>query len=356
MNGKNRLLNADLIRVIAMFMVIFLHTILNFTIRADFFVTKLYFLLEPIAAISKTCVLLFFMLSGFLVISKNRTIKENLKKTSLKILLPLGFFTLVNIFYAWTKFSYNGSNGNQFISDQLHRMIRFPSSPLWFLVVLFFLYFLNPFWQLIFSKSKNLKLARFLTASTLIFSLASAIIEHSVGKLDAISTNLTAWTSFVFFYLYGGLVRNKWIKINNQKLNLSLIGLGFTLTVLGDFFSMQQEIINSSFFIWSNYTSSYLSIPVTMMAIGIFNFVLSINLSNFKFPVLAWISNLSFGIYLIHIYVVSMLTDVIGFDFNRMQINVYLYNLLNVLLVFSISMMLTLFLKRIPKVKAIIGG
>ena len=88
---KKRLLNADLIRVIAMLMVIFLHTILNFTIRPDFFPSKLWFVFEPIVAISKTCVLLFFMLSGYLVIAKKRSIQENINKTIKKIVTPLFF-------------------------------------------------------------------------------------------------------------------------------------------------------------------------------------------------------------------------------------------------------------------------
>lgn len=338
-----------------MFMVILLHTILNFTIRPDFFATKLYFLFEPIIAIAKTCVLLFFMLSGYLVVAKQRSIKDNFSKTIQKILLPLSFFSLVNIAYAWTKFTYNETNFQNFVLNQLQGLVTFPSSPLWFLVVLFFLYLLNPVWQLIFKQAQTKNVARFVTFATLIFSLLTTIISFLVNKSGLFFNNFTAWTGFAFFYLYGALVRNKWIKIDNQKLNLLLLLVGIILTMMGDYLSMWQKA-NSIVFVFNDYTDSYLSISVLMTAVALFNILTSLNLSKVKSKALVWLADLSFGIYLIHTYVISFFTDIAGFDFNKLHINVYLYNLLNIILVFSISLLLTIIIKKIPKVKNLIGG
>ncbi|MBU1033962.1 acyltransferase family protein [Patescibacteria group bacterium] len=355
MQKIQRFPNADLIRVLAMIMVIFLHTILNFTIRPDFFATKLYFLLEPIIAISKTCVLLFFMLSGYLVISKNRSLKENTTKTINKIILPLGFFTLLNIAYAFTKFEYSGNNIDIFVIEQLRRMASFPSSPMWFLVVLAFLYLLNPVWQLIFAKTQKPALAQFITSAALIFSLLITIIAFPINKIDLMFNSFTSWTGFVFFYLYGALIKNKWIEINKPKINLLMIVLGISLTIFGDFITMWQKV-NAVPFIWDDYTGNYLSIPVTMTAIGLFNLLIKADLHWLKSKLLVYLAGMSFGIYLIHTYVISLFTDIIGFDFNKLGINVYLYNFLNVLLVFSISIIIVTILKKIPKLKAVVGG
>lgn len=347
-----RLLNADVIRVAAMVMVIFLHTILNFTIRTDFFATKLWFLLEPVVAVSKTCVLLFFMLSGYLVISKNRTIKTNLDKTLRKILLPLGFFTLVNIVYNWSKFASDGT-WSEFVLNELHRMTRFPSSPLWFLVVLAFLYLLNPVWGLIFARNQKPDVARFITFSALLFSLMITLVEFPAQRTGQIFTSFTGWTGFVFFYLYGGLIKNGWIKSSQQRLNLLMIGLGWVLTMAGDFLTMWQRVHGISF-IWNDYTGNYLSIPVTMMAVGIFNWLIHLDLSKFRWPILNWLAGLSFGIYLIHTYVIALLGE-LGFRFDNLQLNVYFYNALNVILVFGISLVLTLLIKKIPRLRVLIG-
>lgn len=355
MTKANRFLNADLVRVSAMLMVILLHTILNFTIRPDFFATKLYFLFEPIIAISKTCVLLFFILSGYLVITKQRSIKDNLAKTTHKILLPLSFFSLLNIAYAWTKFTYNETNLGDFIAGQLQGLVNFPSSPLWFLVVLFFLYLLNPVWQLVFKDDKTKDIARFITFVALVFSISTTIISFLVNKSGLFFNNFTAWTGFTFFYLYGALVRNRWVRIDNQKLNLLLMLTGILFTMMGDYLSMWQKA-NFIAFVFNDYTGSYLSISVLLTAVALFNILMSFNLSKYKGKTLAWLANLSFGIYLIHTYVISFFTDIAGFDFNKLQINVYLYNLLNIVLVFGISLLLTIIIKKIPKVKNLIGG
>ena len=354
MTKSPRIINADVIRVTAMFMVILLHTILNFTIRTDFFATKLWFLFEPIIAISKTCVLLFFMLSGYLVISKKRSLKENLEKTFKKILIPLTFFTLLNIAYAWTKFHFNGNNLDLFIIDQTKRMVSFPSSPMWFLVVLTFLYLLNPIWQMIFSKEQKPELARLITGGSLAFSLLATVAQFPAQRVYTMFNSFTAWTAFAFFYFYGALVKNKWIKVDNQRMNLIVVGIGLILTIIGDFLNIWQRI-NQVSFIWNDYTGNYLSIPIVMIAVGIFNLLISADFSELKSNILTWLSGLSFGIYLIHTYVISLFTDIIGFDFNKLSINVYLYNFLNVFLVLSISILLTSLIKRVPKFKAIIG-
>lgn len=355
MSMRERSVNVDLIRVVAMMMVIFLHTILNFTIRTDFFATKLWFLLEPVVALSKTCVLLFFMLSGYLVISKQRSIRENLNKTLIKIVLPLSFFTLVNVIYAWIKFPFNGENFSQFFFAQAKRMATYPSSSMWFLVVLTFLYLLNPLWQMILDKKDRPELAKVVTFSALFFSLVVTFFEYPAQKTGVMFSTGTAWLGYVFFYLYGGLIKNKWIAFDNLKTNLFLIGFGFILTVLGDFMTMWQKA-NSIVFAWNDYTGNYLSIPVTMMAMGIFNLLISLNLSKFKSKILTLFADWSFGIYLIHTYVVALFTDFLGFDFNKMGINVYLYNFLNVILVLGISIVMTIIWKRIPKLRLLIGG
>jgi len=355
MSKKSRFLNADLIRVVAMLMVIMLHTILNFTIRPDFFATKLWFLFEPIIILSKTCVLLFFMLSGYLVIAKNKSLRENTTQTVRKILLPLAFFTGVNLVYAYTKFDFATGNFGELVVEQLRRMASFPSSPMWFLVVLAFLYLLNPIWGLVFSESKNKQLAQALTAAALFFSLLITFIEFPALKSGQMFTSFTGWLGFVFFYLYGGLVQKNWALFNNQRFNLLLIGAGFLLTFAGDYLTMWQKV-NGGSFIWSDYTGNYLSIPVTMMAVGIFNFLISLNLSKYKWPALTFGAGLSYGIYLIHTYIISLFTDIIGFDFNQLQMNVYLYNVLNVVLVLGLSAVLTFVWKKIPYFKSLIGG
>jgi surface polysaccharide O-acyltransferase-like enzyme len=139
MSMRERFLNLDLIRIIGMVMVILMHTAINFTLRTDFFATKLWFLLEPAIVLSRTAVLLFFMLSGYLVISKRRSIGENLGKTLRKLLLPLVFFTSVDTLINLSKFDLRMNGWISFFAQEINRLMNEKSSPLWFLIVLVFL-------------------------------------------------------------------------------------------------------------------------------------------------------------------------------------------------------------------------
>jgi surface polysaccharide O-acyltransferase-like enzyme len=359
--NSSRSINVDLIRVVAMLMVIVMHTILNFTLRIDFFGTKLWFLFEPIVAISKTCVLLFFMLSGYLVINKNRSIQQNWQKTRRRLVIPLVFFSTCTIGYFFYQFIKSGQTDLLlFLQNQLVRVTNFPSSPLWFLGVLVIFYLLNPLWQTIFNPSNQPTTARYLTVLALVFSVSAQIIQFPSLKAGSFFTSFTGWLGYIFFYFYGGLVRNNWIQFKRKKLNYGLVVLGLLGTVLGDWLTIFAQQHNFSF-TWTGYTN-YLSLPVIMMAVGIFNLLIEAKLEKLKtlMPhatnILTWLAGLSFGIYLIHTFVISFFTDIIGFDFNNFKINVYLYNLLNFSLVLGISLIITWIIKKIPRLRIVIGG
>jgi surface polysaccharide O-acyltransferase-like enzyme len=360
--NSSRLISVDILRVLAMLMVLVLHTILSFTMRPDFFATKLWFIVEPICAISKPAVLLFFMVSGYLVINKNRTIRNNWQKTKKRIMVPLAFFAVLNIIYAFSNFHYTGSNGILFLQQQLVRVTNFPSSPLWFLVVLLFLYLLNPVWQVLFADNKNRNIARYIVLLSVIFSAFITIIKFPSLKNDFFFNNFTAWIGFLFFYLYGGLIRNNWINISNNKINIGLVIFSFLAIVIGDYFTAFANVHHINF-IWNGYTFDYLSIPVMLLSVGLFIIIIKenfswVNANNIGRKAvngLKWLAGLSFGIYLIHTYVVSIFTDKIGFSFDKLSINVYVYNILNYTLVLTISLIITLIIKNIPKFKMVIG-
>ena len=254
-------------------MVVLLHTILSFTFRPDFFATKLYFVFEPVAALSKTSVLLFFMLSGYLVLGKLRTAKENLSKSLLRVGFPLLFFTSINIFLDYLSFDPKQHTDISFLALQLHKLLQFPHSSLWFLVVLLPLYLLNPVWNYFFTKEHKNQ-AIYIMLFTLLFAISASIFSHL--KLIPPSNSFTAWIGFVFFYWYGGMARQQWVVLSNQYFNYSLVICGFLLTILGDALTVSNAITDTTSSL-NNYTAQFTSVPVILMAIGIFNILISLD-------------------------------------------------------------------------------
>ena len=357
MKQAERSINADLIRIIAMLMIIVMHTFLSFTLRPDFFQTPIYYLLVPIVVVSNTGVLLFFMLSGYLVVGKKRSIKENLKKTFIKLGIPLVFFSLINTAISWQQMSTAHLGIDALWADLLKQILKFPNSSLWFLIVLMVLYALNPIWDLVFSADATKKIAKYLLTLTFIFTFSITLAEYLTGNsrvASPIFNNFTAWTGYVCFYLYGAAAKRLWVQTKNQKFNLILIAVGFVLAISSNYFSQLLARDGISFF-WVNYNQSTSSPAAAMIAIGIFNLLLSTNLQWLRSKAIIYLSQLSFGIYLIHTNVVALLTSV-GFDFDHIRMNIYLYNLVNFSLVFGISLILAAIVARIRGLKMLIGS
>ncbi len=358
MKQAMRSINADLIRIIAMLMIIVMHTLLSFTLRPDFFQTPIYYLFTPIAVVSNAGVLLFFMLSGYLVVGKNRSIKENLQKTLIKLGLPFIFFSLINLLISIQQMSVAHLGMDYFVADLLKQILKFPNSSLWFLIVLMSLYVLNPLWQLVFSSDVTKNLANYLLKLAFIFTFLITLADYISGSslvASPVFNNFTAWTGYVCFYLYGAAAKRSWVNIQNQKLNLILIAVGFGLTFGSNYFSQLLAKDGISYF-WVNYNQSTTSPAVAMIAIGIFNQLMIMNLQKLRSKAIIYLSQLSFGIYLIHTNIVALLTTYIGFDFDHIQMNIYLYNLVNFSLVFGISFILVAIISRIKGLKMLIGS
>ena len=357
-----RFFGVDLIRTLAMMMIIGLHTILSFTLRPDFFATKIWFILEPLIAFSKIGILLFFMLSGYLVIGKNRSIKESWKTTKNRILIPLLFFSAIDLLYKQYRFSLLESNTLLFWQKQLHNIPNFPDSSLWFLGVLFFIYILNPLWQTIFSKEKDPTLALYLTKLSFIFSLFVTFIKFPCLRQSDFFNSFTLWLGYLSFYFYGGLVRNGWVNNRRKTISVLMICFGLLGTIGGDYYTSYAKIHLLSF-IWSGYFFEYLSIPNILLAIGTFNLLIASNISPFQntffkrafVNAIKILAGLSYGIYLVHPFVINIFSDILGFNFDKLKLNIYAYNLLNYFLVLGVSALISYVLIKIPGLRLAIG-
>lgn len=366
-NSKNsHYFNADFIRVLAILAIIYLHTTYNFSMRPDFFGTKLWFLLEPITILSKTGVLLFFSLSGYLILAREKSIKENWQRSLFRLALPLLFFSLINLIKDALKSELPiEENFQLFFNSQLLKIIRFHNSHLWFLVVLLPLYLLNPVWQSLLNLKNARSIWRYLLLISLIFSLSILPLSWlRQGKEIEILNNFSAWMAYLFFYLFGAALRHQNILNFSQKFYQRLLIAGIFLTIIGDYWTGYCTAINQPCSLY-NYTSDFffLNFPVVMMAVAIFSLLIKADFSSWSKnnylkklkEIIAWLSLHVFGIYLIHLYIVNIFDDLLSWTFNTAGLNVYLYIFLNYSLIFFLSLMLVILIKKIPGLRVIIG-
>jgi peptidoglycan/LPS O-acetylase OafA/YrhL len=63
-----------------------------------------------------------------------------------------------------------------------------------------------------------------------------------------------------------------------------------------------------------------------LLAMGMFNLLIDLDgkkLARFYKSKMELLAKLSFGIYLIHPFVINVLNDILGFDFDKISMNIY---------------------------------
>lgn len=357
---RQRHFGIDLLRVISMCSVIYLHTIPAFTMRLDFFLTKAWFVFEPFSAFSRAALALFFMISGYLVVGKKRTIRENMRITYKRIIIPFVCFSiLTSLFFLWkTKQSISQAINPSYVFKDV---LKFPDNWLWFLRTLLFLYLLNPLWQVIFANTKNKAVARYTVYFFLIFTCFAVIIKHLTGSLLFFNA-YTTWVGYIFCYLYGALVKNNWDYKRGRVIYIAIFVLGLLAEMVGDYLVLVFRR-NGVTIPFAGYFIDYIALPPLLMAIGAFNIgvnipqpkIISKKISLLVQKNVATLATLSFGIYLTHKFFSEYITDVLGWNIDSLHVSIYLYNITFFVATLMVSIIVTFFILRIPKLKVIIG-
>jgi len=190
--------------------------------------------------------------------------------------------------------------------------------------------------------------------------ILSSLIQNIWPQRYILFNFFTGWLSYLFFYLYGGLVRNNWVKIRNQRVNVALVSVGYIFVIVLDYLFMLNSDISQG---GINPNKLFSGIPLLVLAVGLFNILITADfkthLSMGVYVLLAKIfkklAELSYGIYLTHLFIVGLLLDKLGFGFDFIHINVYLYCLLYFIIVLAVSAFLTHIIHKTSSLRWMIG-
>jgi len=145
---KKRFIWADVLRILAIYLVIVVHSFPSANFSRDL-TTSWPFIIS--FTIAKTCVPLFVMLSGALLLGKTETYKLFFKKRIGKVLIPWVIWTLIYMFWNY--------NVNHYAASTIPQWKYFFEltflSQLWFLPLIFSLYLMTPLLRLITAKFKK---------------------------------------------------------------------------------------------------------------------------------------------------------------------------------------------------------
>lgn len=324
----------DLIRIVAFLMVVFIHAPIGDGTGHNFFLGSISFICSP-------CIGLFLMISGALLLPVKTDALMFIKRRLGKIVVPTLLWSIVYIFIC--NFKHSG------VKAFIGILLDWEGHPvLWYMYVLIGLYLLAPIISGWLDKCsrKELKFYLYIWAITLFYPIINLYIETN-NTPEGILYYFTGYVGYYTLGFYirkygGGMNTNKWICIS-----LFLFVLPILYKVL------HWEFPQSDLF---GYLSPVTAI-ITLTWFLVLDRLMTLALKKKKFSErllknLTTIANLTFGGYLIHIFVLLKIVN----KYILTGVESYIpHSLLAWLLTVIISIAMCYLISLLPYSKYIIG-
>lgn len=353
MKEEPRNLNLDFIRVLAIIAVVFIHLTFPIYSRPDFFGGATWWLAEIINILSRPAIPVFIMLSGYLLLEKNETTKENVKRVWYRLGIPLlgwtGIYTVWSLIDSRSEVTVLGILINILSGNIFH---------LYFLVILINLYALLPLLRKLFitdSLNKQRTKVIFLLFAGFVYTLASYFVFKEI-----FSTFLTIGLPYLGYFVFGHYIKSKTIIRKNLIVLTALWIMMFLINLFLGYTNMQLFINgDQTFWLHISYFDDYLSPNV--MIFSLLSFILLLHVptllleKNIIKKIIRVLSAQAFGLYLVHLLVMDFIDIIFNLHINTMTDPILLYFIKRTLLTFTFSLGIVYGLRKVSFLKNIFG-
>lgn len=333
MNKRN--LNIDLIKILACFFVVALHTQRNY---------QLELIHNPILYyISRCAVPLFLMVNGYLLLKKEKIDYKYVLHKTKNILLVIMFWTLAYVILD----SIRKKGITNVLSIFLGTFTQDGAlAHLWFFWALIIIYIILPIlYKFKIFDNKN----KFKNIIILILSISVIIdiifnymyVKYNTNILENIPQCFRIWIWLLYFFMGG--YYSRYIQ-NNITIKKNII-ITMILTIIS-FVYQYQLFVKISFTINSEYI--YGNLIIILWVISIFNLLNSIKIEGYRFKrVIEYLSNYIMGIYILH----PMIINILNLSYHEKG---PLYAIVMWICAIVISLVCSIIISKIPKVKQFI--
>lgn len=328
---KQRDYSLDIIRITACVMVIIMHAPIPNENAISIFNAALSYYTAP-------CIGLFFMVSGALLLPIKETGIEFIKKRFAKIAGPTIFWSL---FYIACRNITDETN-----DDIIKSIISIPFSPqghgiMWFMYTLAGLYLVSPIISAWLEKTTKREIELYLSIwlLTTCYPIINLLFTTQTGDTSV----LYYMSGYIGYFLLGYYLKKYPKSIPNIVLLPALI-IAIVAPIVCKILGIDVDIYSM---FW------YLSIFVVTMSIAIFKFIANYtHIDKHRYSI-ALISNLTFGIYLSHIFVMRYV--IWRLDIIKNIDSYILQTLIVIILTLVGSTLISYIIAKIPKAEYIIG-
>ena len=319
---KDREYSFDVLRVIAMVMVIIIHVSNVYCRNFELLGNDQYIVSLIFNTVSRISVPIFFMISGALLLDR----KFNKKKYFSRIFRFLLVIVVWDIIYLVWEYFYLGVS-----YDKLYMLFIEPyRAHLWFLYTIIILYILQPLLKLILDKSNNL-------VKILLFILW--LVLSSISLYDLNIANLFTLFGYIGYFVIGKYLY-EFVKNNDlNKYNILMVILLVLSYIESVYLNYKASYDLNMFY---NLFFAYRS-PFIILA-SFIAFILCYNLFHNKKSnkTIMIISDVSFGVYLIH----GMFLDITTKNFDYSLTNSFIGIILFTLFIAICSILVVYFLRK----------
>lgn len=323
---KQRLANIDLFKIICIIAVIIVHVSSSnaFDHKYAYLFNKNFSIINFYNMLTRFCVPGFVMISGMFLLDKDIDIKTIFKKYIFRsLVLYVIFSMLYAIVYYYEK---DVSIFSTFISGYYH---------LWYLYLLIGLYLVTPFLRKIVSDKK---IILYFIILCFIFSIIVPFIITIFGlkDLQTVISHLNVYMplGYVIYFVTGYYLSKN--KVNNK--------IFYILGIIGTI--ANYVLFNKLSYHTVLYNRIDLIPGTFFQSIAIFLFFKNLRIK--KNAIISYISNLVCGIYLVHLFVIKLILYYFPYIVYK---NVIVNILVISIIVFILSLLITVSLKKIPILK-----
>lgn len=285
---------------------------------------------------------IFFMITGCTLIDYNEryNTKEYFVKRIKKTLIPFVIWSIFSVF--WCIYFKNEDIDTNIFSVIEGIMNTKYNTIYWFFPCLFSIYLIIPFISCI-QKEKRQKIFKYSIIMAFIFNSMLPLLTKILNISYNSAYYLPTFMGYVIYILIGYYINNYDIKKKNRIIIYSsgIIGL-FIHTVMTQILSFKYGYIVTTY-------KGYLNVPTILYSSAVF--LLFKNIKNKKLTITldyltSIISDTTFGIYLIHYYLIDIAIKV----FNVNIFSIY-YRVFGGIIIFLVSSVIIKNMKKIPIVK-----